>query len=149
MRKRKFCCSQSDCDEPLQFAGLCSEHYAEQQEKRQQRDAAVRALHRGDVEGGLPHDPELREELQRLRQWWDKACFSVNHQIQDKVLLDEAEYAIEWCISLAQEIVLAEKASRAGEPRPYTFAATREWVWRRFSNLEAGLMSNGVTRPPR
>lgn len=149
MSKRKRCCSESGCDEPPQYMGLCDEHYAERQEKRKLRDAAVRALHSGGIDERLPDNPVHREELQRLRQWWERACFSVNHQIQDDVLLDEAQYAVEWCIGLAQELVLAERASRAGEPGSCSLAGTQKWVWERFANLEADLMSNGVKRPSR
>lgn len=147
MPKRTPVCSQSDCEEPPQFSGLCREHYEEQQENRRRREAALQALHYGQIDGRLPDDLELRDELQQLRSWWDRACFSVNHQVQDSILQDEAQYAVEWCISLAQEIVAAEQASRAGQPDLSTFTITREWVWKRFSNLQAGYMSNGVKRP--
>jgi len=147
MPKRPIVCSHAHCEEPLKFSGLCSEHFEEQQEKRRRRDAALQALHYGEIDGRLPDDLKLRDELQQLRSWWDRACFSVNQQIQDSILQDEAQYAVEWCISLAQEIVVAELASRSGQPDPSAFISTRDWVWKRFSNLQAGYMSNGVKRP--
>jgi hypothetical protein len=61
--------------------------------------------------------------------------------------LDEAEYALEWCIALAQEIVAAEYRLRNGLGiSDLRLDFTRRWVWERFSNLEAGLRSNGLTR---
>jgi hypothetical protein len=66
---------------------------------------------------------------------------------KDEVLSDEAEYAIEWCIALAKEIVDAEIAFRKGTPSSYSLESTREWVWERFHNLEKGIMSNGIKRP--
>lgn len=146
-RRKKLQCSR--CEEPPYLGGLCREHHAEYTEKQQKREAACKALHFCLVGGRLPDDPTLRDELLKLRKWWDRACSSVNGQIQDKVLLDEAKYAVEWCIALAQEIVQAEEAMRDGRPVSYSLQATREWVWDRFSNLEAGLMSNGIKRPDR
>lgn len=136
----------STCTEPPHSGGLCREHNDERIHKNRRRDAALNALHTGAVEGRLPDDPELREELQRLRTWWERACFSINHQRENEILKDEAPYAIEWCISLAVEIVAAETAIRQGNNIPHTLQATRGWVWERFSNLEKGLMSNGVER---
>lgn len=146
-RKKKLQCSL--CEEPPYLGGFCKEHHAERTDKMQKREAALKALHFGTVGDRLPDDLALRDELLRLREWWDRACRSVNYQIQDQVLLDEAKYAVEWCIALAQEIVQGEEAIRDGHPVPYSFKATRGWVWDRFSNLEAGLMSNGVKRPER
>jgi len=59
---------------------------------------------------------------------------------------DEAEYATEWCIALAIEIVDAELALRDGRAVSNSLADTRAWVWERFNNLEAGLNSNGRPR---
>jgi len=60
--------------------------------------------------------------------------------------LDEALFAQSWCISLAQEIIDAELATRKGERFSQSLDITREWVWDRFKNLEAGLRSNGTKR---
>jgi hypothetical protein len=63
-------------------------------------------------------------------------------------LQEEAEFAMEWCITFAQEIVDAERAARKGNPAPSLhMESTRQWVRERFRNLERGLMSNGVPRP--
>ena len=144
--RRKFNCSVGTCTEPPYLGGLCKEHSDDRALKERRRDAALNALHMGEVEGRLPDDPELREELLRLQTWWGRACDSVNHERENELLKDEAPYAIEWCISLAAEIVVAEIAIRQRNDVPYTLQATRYWVWERFSNLEKGLMSNGVER---
>lgn len=146
MRKKRHVCSVRDCDEPPHLGGYCKEHHAERSAQAELRDAAVRALHTGAVGERLPADGELREELQRLRAWWDRACSAINYQRRDPVLLDEAEYAAEWCIRLAQEIVIAEQAIAIGQKPTYSLEHVRTWVWERFANLEAGLKSNGVKR---
>ena len=113
------------------------------------RKAALDALHKSEIEGRPPENAELRDELFRIQKWWYRACDAVNYAREDEVLLDEAKYATEWCIALAQEIVDAEIASRNGQPIPISLERTRDWVWDRFLNLEKGLMSNGVNRPNR
>lgn len=87
---------------------------------------------------------ELRDELLRLITWWHRACNAVNYGRKDPVLRNEAEYAVEWCIALAQEISDAELAFRNGESPSPALAVTRVWVWDRFRNLEEGLVSNGI-----
>jgi hypothetical protein len=74
-------------------------------------------------------------------------CHVLNHNATDDALADEAEFAKDWCIVLAEEIVLSEKAYLNGDnkSRP-ELQYTRDWVWERFRNLGAGLMSNGVRR---
>ena len=64
-RKRNQCYR---CDEPAYLGGLCREHNAEDTEKKQKREAALKALHFGTVENRTPEDPALRDELSRLRQ---------------------------------------------------------------------------------
>jgi hypothetical protein len=70
----------------------------------------------------------------------------VNYKVKDPNLEDEAEYAIEWCIALAIEIVDAEMLYRNGEMPLDSLTHTRFWVWERFKNLENGLRSNGIER---
>lgn len=82
-----------------------------------------------------------------IRKWWFKACDAINYGRSDPILRDEAEYAAQWCISLAREIVIAERAYKAGEAPSHMLEHTLEWVGERFGNLEKGLMSNGVARP--
>jgi hypothetical protein len=60
--------------------------------------------------------------------------------------LDEADYATDWCIALAEEIVKAQRQVKAGKEIPTSFDLTRQWVWQRLQNLDAGLHSNGTQR---
>jgi hypothetical protein len=144
--KRKQCAKYRCTEEPC-LGGLCKKHYEESIKKEIRRNAALSALHKAEIEGRLPDNPALREELFLIRKWWFRACDSLNYGRKDEILLDEAEYAIEWCIALAQEIVDAEIASRNKQPIPDSLEYTKDWVWERFSNLEKGLMSNGIEHP--
>lgn len=146
MTRPPLSCSKKGCSKPLYLGGLCKCHYDEGARREQRRDAAVRTLHSGTVDGRVLNNEELRAELLRLLTWWHRACDAVNYGRKDPVLRDEAEYAVEWCIALAQEISDAELAFRNGENPTPALAATRVWVWDRFRNLEAGLMSNGIER---
>ena len=139
-------CRVADCGNLATLAGLCDLHASEDRTSRENRDMALRLLHFGQVEGRCPADKKLRSELDDLREWWFRACNSVNTGSQDEVLLDEAEYALEWCIRLAEQIGLAELSLRAGDSVPVSLQSTSRWVWERFTNLEAGLASNGVSR---
>ena len=127
--------------------GLCDEHYEENQRKKLRRDAATGTLHSGVIDGRLPDNTALREELFRIRKWWFRACDSINNKNEDKVLRDEAEYALEWCIAIVQEIIEEELATRRGTSVNILSHEIKRIAWERFENLEAGLMSNGVVRP--
>ena len=59
---------------------------------------------------------------------------------------EEADYALEWCIALARELVAAELAIREGQEPGFSLETTRAWVWERFRSLKAGLRSNGLPR---
>lgn len=144
--KRKKLCAARDCDDKPVLGGLCAVHAEQKRAREELRSAAVKALHTGAVDGSLPKDSELRSELLKLREWWDRACESMKYNREDDILQDEAEAAGEWCIRLAQEVVLAERAASEGLPQPVELAMVRNWVWERFANLEAGMMSNGVKR---
>lgn len=122
-------------------------HYEEDQRKYMLRNAAIDALHMGMIDGQFPERSELIEELQKIRKWWSRACDAVNYERQDPVLMDEAPYAVEWCIRLAEQFVETERAFRSGVKPSWLLESTKEWVWDRFKNLEAGLMSNGIERP--
>lgn len=60
--------------------------------------------------------------------------------------LGEAEYAIDWCISLARELLDAEDAIAMGKKASSSLEITRAWVNERFENLESGRVSNGLPR---
>lgn len=66
----------------------------------------------------------------------------------DDVLQDEAEFAVEWCISIAASLVEEERLFRQNLLSDPMLKVYRDDVWTRLSNLKAGLMSNGVPRPP-
>lgn len=135
------------CEEPPFLGGLCETHADEARVKARRRDDALEVLHYGVIDGALPSDPKIREELTRLGRWWRSACDSLHHSTPHAILKDEAEPATSWCIALAQELIDAERAARAGRSFDNTMLnGTRQWVWERFSNLERGLMSNGVAR---
>jgi hypothetical protein len=113
----------------------------------QRRASARTALDSGAIDGDVPSDPALRDELLRLRRRWYLACQVVRENRGTPLMpVNEAEFATEWCIALAQEIVEAHHALGAGKPMPSSVASTRSWVWERFRNLDAGLRSNGAPR---
>ena len=148
MPKRKSVCRAPRCNKPPYSGGLCQKHSEEETIREERRRVALDALEKGVVGERLPDAPALKEELLRLRVWWFRACDAVNGQRSIGPLpLDEAEHATGWCIALAQEIVDAELALRSGQKPNDRLEYTREWVWDRFKNLEAGLMSNGIPRP--
>ena len=103
-------------------------------------------LFKSVVDGRILSNKELQLELSRLQPWWDRACRSVNFNRIDPILLDEAEYAVEWCLSISANIVEEERIFRLTRELEPGLRLAREQVWMRFSNLEAGLMSNGVPR---
>ena len=147
-RRRPPVCSVSKCDEPAFLGGMCRKHDEERTIREERRRAALAALHTATVENRLPDDLNLRAELFRLREWWFRACEAVQQQRSVGPLpFDEAEYAGEWCIALAQELVDAELALRSGRKPDSKLDYARLWVWKRFENLEAGLMSNCIPRP--
>jgi hypothetical protein len=147
MTRNQHECRSLGCHERPHLGGLCIEHHEEDRKKRMLEDAAVDALHRGIVDDQILESPDLREELGRIRKWWSRACDAVNYGRQDPVLLDEARWAVHWCMRLSEQIVEAERAFRRGANPDASLEFTREWVWDRFRNLEAGLRSNGVKRP--
>lgn len=143
---KKYECKEHNYSEPPYLGGFCKKHHEEQIFQEDRRKTALRALETGQIEGRLSENRELREELLRLQKWWYRACDAINYNKKDVALADEAAYAAEWGIALAQVIVDAELAHRKGESYNHSWDATRQWVWDRFHNLEAGLMSNGIKR---
>ncbi|MFH2125986.1 MAG: hypothetical protein ABIK12_05685 [Pseudomonadota bacterium] len=139
-------CIKHHCYEKPYCGGFCRKHYEGHLIEENLYNGALEALHEGTIEGHYPKNAELQDELIRIQEWWFRACRSENYNMVDDILQDEAKYAVEWCISLAKEIVRAEIAFRNGQAFPLSLERTREWVWDRFHNLEIGLMSNGVER---
>ena len=140
-------CRESRCFEPPYRDGLCEEHYEMYRRNKLRRDAAIETLHTAVIGGRLPDNPELHEELIKIRKWWDRACRSVINNFEDEVLRDETEYASEWCIAIVQEIIDEELSYRQGSSERTFSKEIKRLAWERFENLEAGLMSNGVPRP--
>ncbi|MHB0962096.1 MAG: hypothetical protein ACYC5V_02680 [Gemmatimonadaceae bacterium] len=111
------------------------------------RDRAVQVLHHGLPADAPPLKPEFADELRRIIPWWHRACDVVNTQRAHKQLpLDEAAYAVEWCISLAKAILQANDQVIAGHTHIPELEAVRSWVWAKFENLERGYRSNGQAR---
>lgn len=147
MPKEGMTCRVDHCSERVHSGGLCEEHFEQERVRTRRNDAARDALNTMMIEGRLPDDAVLREELSRLRNWWDRACHVIRTQYKDNLMpFNEAEYACDWCIALATEIIDAELAMRNGKEVNNSLDATRAWVWDRFKNLEAGLQSNGFPR---
>lgn len=147
IRKIQKTCRHADCDNFPYLGGLCREHDEEDRRKRKRRATAIDTLHTGVIDGRIPEDLALRDELQKIQAWWDKACRAVQQrQTIEPLPLDEADYALEWCIALAQEIVDAELAHRAGNTPGHGLEHVRHWVWERFGFLTQGLHSNGTAR---
>ena len=146
-RKKQPVCRQYRCDKPPLSNGLCHEHYEIHKHNEKSREEALEALHKAHIDGALPTNTSLREQLFQIQKWWFRACDSLNYNRKDPVLLDEAQYALDWCISLAKEIVAAERAINSGQEPSWTLEHTSNWVYERFHKLEKGLMSNGVVRP--
>ena len=114
-----------------------------------EHDAAVGALNTGAIGGRLPENPLLREELETLRTWWDRACWAIDADMDSATLpLSEADDVACWCVTLAQEIVNAELAYRSGKQSLLSLSEVQRLIWNRFKNLEMGLHSDGSPRRP-
>jgi hypothetical protein len=149
---KKLECGEYRCHEAPYRNGLCEEHYEKSQRLKRRRDAAINTLHIGVVDGRLPDNQELREELIKIRKWWHRVCGAVNNNSEDEILREETSYALEWCIAIAQEIIDEELAYRGGNSESFSKDISKEikrLAWEHFENLEAGLMSNGVARQSR
>lgn len=143
-----MCCKTTGCQKPPYLGGLCEQHYLEDEAKARRRQEAVDLLFRGVVDNDALRTPELRDELDRLQCWWERASRELRSSGIDTVFGEETEFASEWCITLAQEIVEAGRSARSGNPATSAhLERTRKWIWERFRNLEKGLMSNGLPRP--
>jgi len=148
MRNPAMRCKAEKCEQPPQLGGLCEEHHKQEQAQSRREMEARELLFRGVVDNEPLQSSALREELSRLQGWWQRTSRELRSPGSDPALRDEAQFAIEWCISLAAVIVEEERAARGGNrTASLQGERTREWVWERFRNLEQGLMSNGLERP--
>jgi hypothetical protein len=130
-------CREHNCSYEPYLGGLCRVHHDEHTREKQLRDAAITALHRGEVNGEFLVDGALRDDLEQLRARWFVVCDVVNSSRgKDLVPLEHAGYATDWCISLAEQIVEAQRAISAGEPVASSFESTKSWVWKRLRDIE-------------
>jgi hypothetical protein len=146
-RKKNATCYVSGCEARPHLGGLCEVHHEEKTLKDELRSDAVRLLHHSTVDGFLPKHDLALSELLLIQRWWTEVCSSLNYRIPHPILRDEVEFASDWCIALAEQLVLLERRRRSGVPDPesdFKLVATQEWVWHRFTSLEKGLTSNGV-----
>jgi hypothetical protein len=148
-RKKQNLCRMNHCNKEPHSLGLCKEHYEQYIRDKNLQEEAIEALHKAHIDGALPTNPAIREQLFEIRKWWLKACDALNHNRTDDVLCDETEYALDWCISLAKEIIAAERALNSGQQPSHLLEQTSKQVYQKFSNLEKGLMSNSLARSAR
>lgn len=147
MGRRKRICFEGNCTEAAALTGLCLVHYERRELRERARTDAVDAVHEGvpyTADAGVAN---LAQEFRSLQRWWWRACDGVNYKrSHEKLPLEEAPYAVDWCISLAVELLEAMRlVSSGGEPHA-RLVATRSWVWDRFWNLQEGRFSNGQPR---
>ncbi len=148
MAKRRRECSKLHCYEPPVIDGLCQRHHDEHTTKERRYSTAVDALHKGLIDGELVRPGPLRDEFNRVRDWWFEVCQAVTASREHPILKDETEYASSWCIGLAESIIDEERELRASaEVDRTSYQYVRKRLWERFENLERGLMSNGIARP--
>jgi hypothetical protein len=148
MAKRRKDCAKLHCTEPPFMGGLCKRHHEEAEAKRRRYDAALAALNSGLIDNEALQPGPLRDEFWRVRDWWFDVCSYVNSEREHPVLRDETEYAVSWCIGLAEYIIDEERDVRAGKQAAVdSHQYLRRHLWERFENLSRGLMSNGVARP--
>jgi len=149
MAKRRQACAEYRCDEPVHASGaLCQRHSEEAERNLHRFMEASNVLHTSRIDGEYIGPGPLRDELHRIQDWWRQVCAAGKAGREHPVLKDETRFGGDWCIAIAQEIIDAERDRRTGKPgdtelRKYL----RDETWKRFENLERGLMSNGVTRP--
>ena len=145
-RTKKRTCRKHRCEDEPYLGGLCRKHHDEQAELRRRDDDGRTLLDRYTVDGSVVGTQTLEEELDRIRQYWSDSCRAVQQQRDIGVIpLEEAEYAITWCIRIASGIVDDERAARK-DPSTKGTIEMRRHFWERFDFLEQGLHSNGTTR---
>lgn len=146
MAKRRRSCSRLHCDNPSFLGGLCEHHHEDAERKRLRRDAALAVLNRGQIDEQPVLPGPLRDEFWRLRDWWFDVCSYASRDREHPVLRDETEYAVEWCIGLAEYLIDEERDRPAGK-QDAAHEYLRRHLWERFENLQRGLRSNGIPRP--
>jgi hypothetical protein len=143
---KKIVCRERDCNEPPYSGGYCKKHHEEKLLKDKNEQEAKKAIFYLEVDDKEVTNSDLKADLQRLNNWWNRATLALRTNTSDDILDDETEASLAWCVSLAEEIVKAERRIRNGESIESSLNITRNWVWERFNNLEKGLRSNGTKR---
>jgi hypothetical protein len=147
MKPKNHTCKKSGCFGKPHLGGLCKAHYEEDESRRRLGEEALTALHHGVLDREVLSDPGLRDELERLRDYWYRICSVLQtQQGTHSMPLDEAKYATEWCIALAQEIIKAQREIASGKQISTSLEFTQQRLWGRLRNLDAGLRSNGTRR---
>lgn len=147
MKRSCRTCSRSGCDLAPYLGGLCKTHNAEHDREQAKRTRALDALRFRLPDSAVRSTGELADDWSTLRSRWNRVCDVVNGQHGTKQLpLNEAEYAMDWCIALAKELLDAEDTLAMGNKLSSSLEIARGWVNERFENLELGLMSNGRPR---
>jgi len=147
MSKKKRTCINYDCTNESYLAGYCKKHYQEYIFNQERRDSTIRTLRSYSINDSPLTNENLRKELDQLCEWWSRICSVLNNNRGTELMpLDEAEFAKEWCITLAQKIIDDEIAFRSGKQIDNSYDLNYERLWNRFKNLEKGLTSTGVER---
>lgn len=137
--KKHSKCKARKCNETAQIRGLCRKHHEAQKQADELRQDGQSLLEKGLVDQEHVAVDWIRTDLPKLQPWWTRISAAMNPQNEDKDLGEEAPYAKEWCMTLAMEMVKAERAFREGSLGDQGKAEmTRERVWRRLEGLEAG-----------
>lgn len=137
--KKHSKCKARKCNESAQIRGLCRKHHNEQKQADELRQDGLALLEKGRIDEENAAVEWIKTDLQKLQPWWIRISAAMNLQNEDKDLGDEAPYAKEWCMTLAMEMVKAERASREGTLWDQGKAEIiRDRVWRRLEGLEAG-----------
>lgn len=133
-RNLKFQCSISGCGNPPHQGGLCEEH----RERELINGRALDALHSCSVDGAIPDDPTLRDDLEEASRRWGIICaVQIGQHSATGLPLEYAKFAEEWCISWAREIIKAQEALSAGQPMPASYGRTKQWVLEKFKQVSA------------
>lgn len=149
MNRRRKRCRRANCEQEAASDGLCTAHAEEEHRESVRHDQAVAILHGSPTYAGPSLRGEFDAELRQLRRWWWRSCDAVNlGRAQPSIPLDEAEYAVAWCIKLAEALLIANEQALVGQDRHPELENARRAVWERFENLERGLRSNGLPRGP-
>lgn len=128
-----------DCSEAPYLGGLCRAHHDEDVRRKRLSDQAFRALHFGEIDGAIPGDVALAQDLNQLRERWQVVCsVSISRHGTDIVPLKHANYAGDLCMSFAEHIVEAQWATDAGAAVAPSYENAKRWFWERIREIECG-----------